>query len=137
MADSSEPLLLWVSTCWPRLPMTMAVPVSWHIGRTPPAAMLAFFSRSRATNLSVWDASGSSRMRVGGPQEVGDVVERRPREEAEGLRLDLEERPAGGLDRGHAVGGEQPVGRLVGADREELGEGEVGHHPERYWGPYG
>jgi hypothetical protein len=33
--------------------MTIAVPVSWHIGRTPPAAMLAFLSRSSATNLSL------------------------------------------------------------------------------------
>ena len=30
--------------------MTIAVPVSWHIGRIPPAAMLAFSRRSRATN---------------------------------------------------------------------------------------
>jgi hypothetical protein len=33
--------------------MMIAVPVSWHIGSTPPAAMLAFFSRSKATNLSL------------------------------------------------------------------------------------
>ena len=30
----------------PFLPMMMAVPVSWHIGSTPPAEMLAFFRRS-------------------------------------------------------------------------------------------
>ncbi len=59
IADSSPPL---VSTCWPRLPITIAVPVSWHIGSTPAAAMFAFLSRSRATNLSFGDASGSSRM---------------------------------------------------------------------------
>jgi hypothetical protein len=35
-----------VHTRWPFQPMTMAVPVSWHIGNTPPAAMLAFFNRS-------------------------------------------------------------------------------------------
>ena len=40
--------------------MTMAVPVSWHIGRTPPAEMLTFLSRSRATNRSLPDDSGSS-----------------------------------------------------------------------------
>jgi len=28
------------------------VPVSWHIGKMPPAAMLAFFNRSKRTNLS-------------------------------------------------------------------------------------
>jgi hypothetical protein len=32
--------------------MTIAVPVSWHIGSTPPAAMLAFFSSSSATKRS-------------------------------------------------------------------------------------
>ena len=49
-------------TCWPFLPITIAVPVSWHIGSTPPAAMLAFLSRSSATNLSLSDASRSSRI---------------------------------------------------------------------------
>ena len=51
-----------VHTRWPFLPMTMAVPVSWHIGSTLPAAMLAFFRRSKATKRSLADASGSSRM---------------------------------------------------------------------------
>ena len=41
-----------VKTSRPFLPMTMAVPVSWHIGKMPPAAMFAFFKRSKATNLS-------------------------------------------------------------------------------------
>ena len=42
--------------------MMIAVPVSWHIGSTPPAAMLAFFRKSKATNLSLSLASLSSRM---------------------------------------------------------------------------
>jgi hypothetical protein len=42
--------------------MTMAVPVSWHIGSTPPAAMLAFFRSSSATYLSLAEASPSSRI---------------------------------------------------------------------------
>ena len=42
--------------------MTIAVPVSWHIGSTPAAAMFAFFSRSSATNRSFALASGSSRI---------------------------------------------------------------------------
>ena len=42
--------------------MMIAVPVSWHIGSTPPAAMLAFFKKSNATNLSLSDASASSRI---------------------------------------------------------------------------
>ena len=126
MARSSSPP---VSTSSPRLPMTIAVPVSWHIGSTPPAAMLAFFSRSRATNLSLADASGSSRIRtqlleVRRPQPVRDVAERGLREQGERLGRDLEERASGGVHRRHALGGEQPVGRLVGADREQLGERE-------------
>ncbi len=59
-ARSSPPS---VSTFCPRLPITIAVPVSWHMGSTPAAAMFAFFSRSRATNLSLPDASGSSMIR--------------------------------------------------------------------------
>ena len=59
MASSSPPP---VNTNWPFLPFTMAVPVSWHIGSTPPAEMQAFFSRSRATKRSLAEASGSSRM---------------------------------------------------------------------------
>ena len=51
-----------VTICWPFLPMTIAVPVSWHMGRTPPAAMQAFLSRSSATKRSLADASGSSRI---------------------------------------------------------------------------
>ena len=42
--------------------MMMAVPVSWHPGKTMPAAMLAFFRSSSATKRSLSDASGSSRM---------------------------------------------------------------------------
>ena len=47
IASSSPPP---VSTSSPFLPFTIAVPVSWHDGSTPPAAMLAFFSSSSATN---------------------------------------------------------------------------------------
>ena len=59
MARSSPPP---VNTNWPFLPLTIAVPVSWHIGRIPPAAIDAFFKRSRATKRSLSLASGSSRM---------------------------------------------------------------------------
>ena len=51
-----------VKTCCPFLPMTMAVPVSWHMGSTPPAAMHAFCRSSVATKRSLAEASGSSRM---------------------------------------------------------------------------
>jgi hypothetical protein len=33
--------------------MMMAVPVSWHIGNTPPAAMLAFFRKFEGHELVV------------------------------------------------------------------------------------
>ena len=59
MAASSPPP---VTTYWPFLAFTMAVPVSWQDGRTPPAAMDAFFNSSRATKRSLADASGSSRI---------------------------------------------------------------------------
>ena len=59
MATSSPPP---VNTIWPFLPLMIAVPVSWHIGSTPPAATDAFLSRSRATNRSLSLASGSSRI---------------------------------------------------------------------------
>jgi hypothetical protein len=59
IARSSPPP---VKTNWPFLPLTIAVPVSWHIGSTPPAAIDAFFSRSSATKRSLSLASGSSRM---------------------------------------------------------------------------
>ena len=58
-AASSSPS---VNTRWPRLPMTMAVPVSWHPGRTMPAATFAFLRSSRATKRSLALASGSARM---------------------------------------------------------------------------
>src|SRR5215470_752487 len=57
MAASSVPP---VSTLSDFLPITMAVPVSWHIGSTPPAATHALRSRSVATNRSLPEACGSS-----------------------------------------------------------------------------
>ena len=51
-----------VKTRCPFLPITMAVPVSWHIGKIPPAEMLAFFKRSNATNRSFGELSGSFKM---------------------------------------------------------------------------
>lgn len=51
-----------VHTYCPRLPITIAVPVSWQPGSTFDAATLAFLSSSSATNRSFALASGSSRM---------------------------------------------------------------------------
>ena len=59
IAASSPPP---VSTYWPRLPMTIAVPVSWHTGSTPPAAMFAFFEQVERDEL---DRSPTPRGRRG------------------------------------------------------------------------
>jgi len=70
-----------VQMCCPFLPMTMAVPVSWHIGSTPAGGDIGrFFNRSDATNLSFAEASGSSRIarklgEMAGTQEVGGIDE--------------------------------------------------------------
>ena len=129
IAASSPPP---VKTNWPFLPLTMAVPVSWHDGSTPPAAMYAFFSSSRATKRSLAEASGSSRMaascaEVAGPQQVGDVAHRLAGQQRQGLGVDLQERSPAGLEGRDAVGRQQPVGRVVGPEGQQVLVGEVGH----------
>ena len=94
--------------------------------------MFAFFSRSSATNRSFGEASGSSMMpaqlgEVGRAQVVRDVVHRLVGQQAQRLRLDLQERPPGRLDGRDALGGHQPVRRVVRAEREQIGVGELGH----------
>lgn len=42
--------------------MQIAVPVSWQLGKIILEAMLAFLSNSKATNLSLDEASGSCKM---------------------------------------------------------------------------
>jgi hypothetical protein len=99
------------------LPITIAVPVSWQEGSTPPAAMFAFRSSSSATKLG----------EVPGPQQVGDVVHRLAREPREALELDAEERLARGLEGRDVVLRDEPVGRLVLAEGQHLLELEVAH----------
>ena len=123
-----------VSTCCPRLPMTMAVPVSWHIGRTPAAAILAFFSRSSATNLSLFGRFGivedaRELRQVIRAQVMRDVVQRRFGQQAHRFRLDLQEGAAvRSLDCRHPFGGEQSVLGGVITDRQQVLIEEVGHH---------
>ncbi len=122
-----------VSTCSPFLPFTIAVPVSWHDGRMPPAAMHAFFSSSVATNTSLGDASGSSRIarelrEMTRTQEVRDLEHRGLRQQRQRLGVDLQEAAAAGFERRHVVAGEQAVGRLVGPEREQLLVGEFSTH---------
>ena len=78
IASSSPPP---VSTCWPFLPMTIAVPVSWHIGSTPPAAMLGVLQQVERDEAVVGRRlgvveDGAELREVTGPQEVGDVAHR-------------------------------------------------------------
>ena len=87
MASSSLPP---VSTVSVRLPTTIAVPVSWHIGSTPPAATHALRSRSAATNRSLARSLGvvddrAELREVRGPQQVLDVVHGLADEGGEGV----------------------------------------------------
>ena len=92
-----------VSTSSPFLPFTIAVPVSWHDGRMPPAAMHAFFSSSVATKRVVGRRFGIVEDRrelreVAGPQQVRDVEHRLLGEQRERLGIDLDELAAAGLN---------------------------------------
>ena len=105
--------------------MITAVPVSWHMGSTPPAAMLAFCSNSVATKRSLSEASGSSRMlwscwRWPGAQVVVDVVHGDRRQQRQCPGLDLQERSARSIDGGDALGGYQPVVGGVRAERQQI-----------------
>ena len=117
-----------VSTVSVRLPMTIAVPVSWHIGSTPPAETQAFCSRSVATNRSFGDASGSSTIdaqlgQVRRPQQVLDVVHRLAHDRGDGGGVDLEEGAAPELrsfDEAARRKIEPPVGGVVGAQGQDI-----------------
>src|SRR4051794_25972692 len=120
MASSSSPS---TQTRWPFLPKTMAVPVSWHIGRVPPAAMAAFFSRASATKRSFAEASGSFRIfarlcKVARPQQVGDVLAGLEGQLLQCLAGNLEDRPALDLDGRDALDVQLAVGGLVLRQRE-------------------
>ena len=94
--------------------------------------MLAFFSRSRATKRSLADASGSSRMarscrRWPGRSRwaMSRIASRVSSVSASGSTL--RKRPAGGLERGHAVGRQQAVRRVVRPEGEQLLVFELRH----------
>ena len=69
------------------------------------------------------------------PQVVGDVVHRLGRQQSQRRRLDTEEGAPAGLEGRHALGGEEAVRRVVGADRQQVGVAELGldgvAHPRR------
>ena len=121
-----------VTTSSPFLPLTIAVPVSWHDGRIPPAAMHAFFKQLERDEAVVGRRFGVVEDRaqlgeVAGAQQVRDVEHRPAREQRQRFRLDLDERAAAGRERRDVVGGEQLVRRVVGADRQQLLIRELGH----------
>ena len=76
---------------------------------------------------------------VAGPEIVGDLVHGQCREPGEDLGFDREEAVTAGREAADAVGGHEPVGRLVGAQGQQLGVRELGH-ASRSWpsaGPLG
>ena len=127
-AASSPP----VQTCCPFLPITIAVPVSWHIGRTLPAAILAFFKRSKATNLSFDEASGSSSIARSCARWPGrsrcwqsTKASRASRVRAAGSILTMRSALEGpGRD---VVAGELAVWRVVRPEREKFVIGGLAH----------
>ena len=76
-------------------------------------------------------------LQVARAQEVGDVAHRLARDQRQRLGLDLQERALRRLERADEVGGQLPVGRGVGPQRQQLGEREVRHRPPRYDGSPG
>jgi hypothetical protein len=109
----------------------MAVPVSWHIGSTPPAEMLAFFSSSSATygrsrKLRVVE-DVAQLLEMARAQQVGNVVEGRGREGGQRLRLDGEHVAAVEFRGADEVRGELAVGRRVLVAREHFLKLELGH----------
>ena len=128
IAASSPPP---VSTSSPFLPFTIAVPVSWHMGSTPPAAMRVLQQVERdepvvGRRLGVVEDRPQLR-EVAGPQQVGDVEHRPAGQQRQRLGVDLDEPAAAGGEGRDVVGGEQLVRRVVGADRQQLLIRELGH----------
>ena len=130
MAASSPPP---VKTNWPFLPLTMAVPVSWHDGQHAAGGDRRVLQQVEGheavvgRRLGVVEDVGAAGCRWPGPQQVGDVAHRLAGEQREDLGLDPQEPVAARLERRHAVGREQPVGRVVGAEGQQFLVGEVGH----------
>ena len=113
--------------------MTIAVPVSWHIGSTLPAAMLAFFSRSSATKRSLAEASGSSRiaaqLRPGGPGAADARSRQRPgaASRVSASRRHLDHALAVEIGRADIIAGQFAIGRVVLAQRKQLVKGQFAH----------
>ena len=116
-------------TLQPFLPMMIAVPVSWHTGNTPPAAMLAFFRKSSATNLLVGACflvveDRAQLLQMPRPQIVIDLTaKRRFRQRACNASRETDQRlslPNTFLD-GHALGRDLLVGKWCRSPTETAG----------------
>ena len=118
-------------TYWPFLPITIAVPVSWQPGSTPPAAMLAFLQQLERHEAVVGRGlgvveDGASWARWPGRSRwaMSRMAWRVSRVSASGSTC--RKRLPGGLEGRDALGGEEPVGGLVGPEREHVVD-ELGH----------
>ncbi len=100
------------------MPTTIAVPVSWQLGSTPPAAIDAFRKQLEGDEPIVVRRLGivedrSQLCQVTGPQEVRDVAHRLGCQQGQDGRIDLEELASRGFDGAHAVAGEKAVRGVV------------------------
>ena len=117
-----------------RLPTTIAVPVSWHIGSTPPAETQALRSRSVATKRSFDDASGSSTIarswaRCAGRSRWEMSLDGGAHQRGQRRGRDLEELAAerGDVDQVARREVEAAVLGGVGAQGQHVGVVELGH----------
>ncbi len=143
IASSSFPP---VSTVSVRLPTTIAVPVSWHIGSTPPAETQALRSRSVRDEAVVRRRLGvvDDRAQLGEvrrAQQVGDVADGGAHQRGQRRGRDLEELAAerGDVDQVAYREVETAVLGGVGAQGQHVGVVELGHavtirgDPRRAW----
>ena len=104
----------------------MAVPVSWHIGSTPPGSDVRVLEKIVGDELVVIGRFRvvedlAQLLEVRRPQQVVDVGEGRLRERAQRLALDHEHILAHHLLDLDAADIELAVGRLVRAERKQWG----------------
>jgi len=76
---------------------------------------------------------GAQLAQVTGPQQVGDVPHRLPREHREHARPHLKEFPAERQPPPDPVLRQEPVLRGIGAQRQQVGVGELGHDDTSSW----
>ena len=113
-----------VQTCWPFLPMTMAVPVSWQNGRMPRAEISALRSIVRATygrcrSLRVVE-DGGDLGEMGRAEGEIDRLDGLGGEQRESFRGDFQDRLALELHAGNVLAGEEFVFGVIGTERKSV-----------------